>query len=146
VPACQGGLSISDPRSTIVVYHLLHISPSPTQTLLASEPNAQGSNPPSIVLKETDHLAVSKCLIQDMTGHSDELFASRPKPKLQDVLDRVHTSDIYPRTENDAPVHWWTADERVAKQHDDEPQGSRRTGDPPLISVCNTYSHSFDTQ
>ena len=36
------------------------------------------------------------------------------------MLDTMHASDIFPRTGKDAPSQFWSAYERVAKQHDDE--------------------------
>ena len=48
------------------------------------------------------------------------MLASRSEATLQDVLDTLHNSDFFPRTGKDAPSRFWSAYERVAKQHDDE--------------------------
>jgi Family of unknown function (DUF6535) len=51
----------------------------------------------------------------------------------------MHESDIFPRTGRDAPSRFWSAYERVAKQHDDE-FIERHSGDMDvlLIFVCAT--------
>ena len=37
---------------------------------------------------------------------------------LQEILDTMHDSDLFPRTGKDAPSRFWAAYERVANQHD----------------------------
>ena len=48
------------------------------------------------------------------------MVCDRPEATLQDVLDTLHDSDFFPRTGKDAPSRFWSAYERVAKQHDEE--------------------------
>lgn len=37
-----------------------------------------------------------------------------------DILDTLHDSDLFPRTRDDASSQFWSAYERVAKQHDED--------------------------
>jgi hypothetical protein len=47
-------------------------------------------------------------------------LASRSDAILQNILDTMHESDVFPPTGEDPPSRFWLAYERVAKQHDDE--------------------------
>jgi hypothetical protein len=52
----------------------------------------------------------------------------------------MHESGIFPRTGKDVPTQFWTAYERVAKQHDNDFL-DRHNGDLDalLIFVCGTF-------
>ena len=45
---------------------------------------------------------------------------SRSETTLKHVLDAMYDSDVLQRVGKDAPSRFWSAYERVAKQHDDE--------------------------
>jgi Family of unknown function (DUF6535) len=46
----------------------------------------------------------------------------------------MHDSDFFPRTGEDAPSRFWSAYERVAKQHDDEFL-ERHNGDMDVLLI-----------
>ena len=48
------------------------------------------------------------------------ILRSRPEATLQDILDTMHDSEFFPRTGKDTPSQFWSAYERLAKQHDNE--------------------------
>ena len=50
----------------------------------------------------------------------DDDCASRSETILGDILDTMHNSDVFPQPGKDTPSRFWSAYERMAKQHDDE--------------------------
>ena len=70
------------------------------------------------------------------------VFPSRPEATLQDILDTMHESEFFPHTGKDTPSQFWSAYERMAKQHDNEfLERENSDMDVLLIFVCPT-SHS----
>ena len=53
---------------------------------------------------------------------------------LKDVLDTMHNSDFFPRVGKDVPSRFWSAYERLAKQHDNEFL-DRHNGDMDVLLI-----------
>ena len=62
------------------------------------------------------------------------MTALRSQAILGDILDTMHNSEVFPQIGKDAPSRFWSAYERMAKQHDDEFL-ERHNGDMDVLLI-----------
>jgi Family of unknown function (DUF6535) len=86
-------------------------------------------------IPKTNRLLSKLTLSINMKDRTDG-FASRPASEatLNDILDTMQDSDTFQRTGKDVPSRFWSAYERVAKQHDDELL-ERHNGDLDVLLI-----------